>query len=87
MIAKAVYNTFNVQRRLIGRPTHRQIGPQRINLGVMRQLLFWLLMPRSRVEFIAEDGGRASMRLRNGDARNDTAAAIPVEKLNASNDD
>ena len=33
----AVSNTFNVQRHLMSRPTHRKFEPPRINLGATRQ--------------------------------------------------
>jgi transcriptional regulator with XRE-family HTH domain len=39
------------------------------------------------VEFIAENGGGAGVRLRKGSAKGDQAAAIPVEDLNAENDE
>jgi transcriptional regulator with XRE-family HTH domain len=39
------------------------------------------------VEFIAEDGGGPGVRLRKGGPLSDAAAAIPVEELNASNDE
>jgi transcriptional regulator with XRE-family HTH domain len=39
------------------------------------------------VEFIAENGGGPGVRLRKGGAKGDPDASLPVEKLNASNDD
>jgi hypothetical protein len=39
------------------------------------------------IEFIAEDGGGPGVRLRKGGPIGDAAASIPVEELNASNDD
>jgi transcriptional regulator with XRE-family HTH domain len=39
------------------------------------------------VAFIAEDGGGPGVRLRKGGPLSDAAAAIPVEELNASNDE
>jgi transcriptional regulator with XRE-family HTH domain len=39
------------------------------------------------VEFIAENGGGAGVRLRKAGAKGDQAAAIPVKDLNAENDE
>ena len=39
------------------------------------------------VEFIAENGGGAGVRLRKGGPIGDPAASIPVEKLTAENDE
>jgi transcriptional regulator with XRE-family HTH domain len=39
------------------------------------------------VEFIAENGGGPGVRLKKRGAKGDQNASIPVEKLNASNDD
>jgi transcriptional regulator with XRE-family HTH domain len=44
-------------------------------------------LERAGVEFIAENGGGQGVRLRKGTAKGDLAASIPLEKLNASNDD
>lgn len=39
------------------------------------------------IAFIAEDGGGPGIRLRKARPLDDAAAAIPVEELNASNDE
>jgi transcriptional regulator with XRE-family HTH domain len=39
------------------------------------------------VEFIAKNGGGPGVRLKKGIAKGDPDASLPVEKLNASNDD
>jgi transcriptional regulator with XRE-family HTH domain len=39
------------------------------------------------IEFIAENGGGPGVRLKKRGAKGDQNASIPVEKLNASNDD
>jgi transcriptional regulator with XRE-family HTH domain len=39
------------------------------------------------VEFIAENGGGPGVRMRKGASRGDVAVSIPVEELNAANDE
>jgi len=40
-----------------------------------------------RVEFIAENGGGAGVRLQKGGATGTKAASIPIEDLSAENDE
>ncbi len=56
--------------------------PRRVTLDALRRAL-----EKAGIEFIAENGGGPGVRLRKGGAKGDPNASLPVEKLNASNDD
>ncbi len=73
----------------VSEPTIKRLESQDRELGGRADTVAKIVaaLESTGVEFIAENGGGAGVRLRKGATVENKAASIPVENLNAENDE